>query len=152
MTEEPLFMAIRETDPEFRQTVVDAQRSLHAFRQLLRSKDSAEWYPSVKTRLTAGKETAFIWLLVVDDTSAGFVATVFEIPPAFEGIRVGDQVSVSDTEVMDWMVNQSGVLRGGFSLRYQRSKLPPERQASFDQRVGVLEYAESDAASDRHQV
>ena len=148
MAEEPLFMAIYADDPEFRQTVADAQRSLHTFRQLLHSKDSAEWCPCVKTRLTAGEETAFIWLMVVDDTSAGFVATVFEIPPEFEGIRVGDKVSVSDTEVMDWMVNQSGVLRGGFSLRYQRSKLPPERQAWFDQHVGVLEYAESDAASE----
>jgi uncharacterized protein YegJ (DUF2314 family) len=148
MAEEPLFMAIYASDPEFRQTVADAQRSLHTFRQLLRSKDSAKWYPSVKTRLTVGKETAFIWLLVVDDTSAGFVATVFEIPPEFKGIRVGDQVSVPDTEIMDWMANQSGVLRGGFSLRYQRSKLPPERQAWFDQHVGVLEYAEPDAASD----
>lgn len=86
MAEEPLFMAIPASDPELRQTVAEAQRSLHTFRQLLRSKDSAKWYPSVKTRLTVGKETAVIWLLVVDDTSAGFVATVFEIPPEFKGV------------------------------------------------------------------
>jgi hypothetical protein len=47
------------------------------------------------------------------------------------------------------MVNQSGVLRGGFSLRYQRSKLAPERRAWFDQHIGVSEYAEPGAAPDR---
>lgn len=146
--EEPLFMAVRDTDPEFRQTVVDAQRSLHIFRQLLHSKHSREWHPCVKTRLAAGTDTAFVWLLVVGDTSTGFVAAVFEIPPEFKGIRVGDRVSVSDAEVMDWMVNQSGVLRGGFSLRYQRSKLPPERRAWYDQHIGVSEYAQTDAPPD----
>ena len=138
---EPLFMAIRDSDPEFRQTVLDAQASLPDFRRLLRSPDCADWYPCVKTRLTAGKETAFVWLLVVRDTADGFVASVFEIPPEFEGIAVGDHITVSDSEVMDWMVNQSGLLRGGLSLRFQRSKLPPERRAWFDQHFGVSEYA-----------
>ena len=148
MADEPLFMAIRDTDPEFRQTVVDAQASLPEFRRMLRSPGSAEWYPCIKTKLTAGKEFAFVWLLVVRDATAGFVASVFEIPPEFKGMRVGDQVTVSDAEVMDWMVNQSGLLRGGFSLRYQRCKLPPERRAWFDQHVGVSEYAEPGAAAD----
>ena len=140
--EEPLFMAIRDSDPEFRQTVLNAQASLHEFRSLLLSPGSAEWYPCVKTRLTAGEESAFVWLLVVCDTATGFVASVFEIPPEFEGIRVGDEVTVADVAVMDWMVNKFGTLRGGFSLRYQRSKLPPERRAWFDQHVGVSHYAE----------
>jgi uncharacterized protein YegJ (DUF2314 family) len=147
--DEPLFMAIRDRDPEFRQTVVDAQASLPAFRRLLLIADGAGWYPCVKTRLTAGDESAFVWLLVVRDTSTGFVASVFEIPPEFEGVRVGDELTVADAAVMDWMVNQSGTLQGGFSLRYQRSKLPPDRRASFDSHVGVSHYAEPAAAADR---
>ena len=140
--DEPQFMAIADSDQEFWQTVKDAQASLPDFRNLLRAVGSEEWLPSIKTRLTSGEETAFIWLLVLDSTAAGFKASVFEIPPEFEGIEVGDEISVRDTEVMDWMVNQNGVLRGGFSLRFQRSKLPPERVAWFDEHIGVLEYAE----------
>lgn len=146
--DEPLFMAIRDSDPEFRQTVLDAQASLPAFRSLLVLADSAGWYPCVKTRITAGKESAFVWLLVVRDTSSGFVASVFEIPPEFKRVRVGDQLTVENAAVMDWMVNQSGTLQGGFSLRSQRSKLPPERRAWFDQHVGVSHYAEPAAAAD----
>lgn len=148
MADEPLFMAIRGSDPEFRQTVLDAQASLADFRLLLRQSGSAEWYPCIKTRLKDGKEKAFIWLLLVRDTTVGFVTTVFEIPPEFKGIRVGDEINVSDAEVMDWMVNRSGKLSGGFSLRYQRSKIPPEERASFDEHIGVSEYAEPCAAAD----
>ena len=71
---------------------------------------------------------------------SGFVASVFEMPPEFEGVRVGDQLHVSDDGVMGWMVNQDGVLRGGFSLRHQRSLLPAEMHASYAQYIGVSEY------------
>jgi uncharacterized protein YegJ (DUF2314 family) len=138
MADEPLFMAIRDSDPEFQQTIRDAQDSLAEFR--LRS-DHAGGYPCVKTRITAGEETAFIWLLVVKATRPGFVASVFEIPPEFKGIKVDDEVRVPNGEVMDWMLNQDGVLRGGFSLRYQRSRLPADKRAGFDKHIGVTEYA-----------
>jgi uncharacterized protein YegJ (DUF2314 family) len=145
MPDEPLFMAVAGRDPEFRQTILDAQASLAEFRRLLAEQNSAEWYPSVKSRLTAGEETAFVWLMVDLDAGDGFIASVFEIPREFEGIEVGDRFRVQDAEVMDWMINQSGVLRGGYSLRYQRSKLPPERWAAFDEHVGVTEYGEPSA-------
>ena len=61
------------------------------------------------------------------------------MPPEFEGVRVGDQLHVFDDGVMGWMVNQDGVLRGGFSL-HQRSLLPAEKHASYAQYIGVSEY------------
>lgn len=139
---EPQFMAVPRNDPEFQQTTLDAQASLEQFRTLLRSPESAGWYPSIKTRLTAGEDSAFIWLSVDEDTGTGFVARVFEIPKEFEGIEVGDEIDVSNADVMDWMINQSGTLQGGFSLRYQRSKLPAEERDSFDQYIGISHYAE----------
>ncbi len=60
MTDEPLFMATRDSDPEFRQTVLNAQRSLNAFRRLLSSPGAGDWFPCIKTRLTAGEEVAFV--------------------------------------------------------------------------------------------
>lgn len=140
MADEPLFMAIRDSDPEFQQTVRDAQLSLPEFRRLLRAKEAAG-YPCVKTRIIDGDEAAFVWLLVVRATRSGFVASVFEIPPQFKGVRVGDELAVPNREVMDWMVNREGELHGGFSLRYQRSKLPPERHAWYDAHIGVTKYA-----------
>ena len=142
MADEPIFMAIRGSDPAFQQTVRDAQASLPEFRRVLMSKHAAHWYPCVKTRVTAGEESAFIWLSVVEVLPSSFVASVFEIPKEFEGISVGDEMQVADTDVMDWMINRDGELLGGFSLRYQRSKLPPDKRAEFDEHVGVSKYAE----------
>jgi hypothetical protein len=70
----------------------------------------------------------------------GFVASVFEMPPEFEGLRVGDQLNVSDDGVMGWMVNPDGGLRGGLSLRHQRSLLPAEMHGWYAQYFGGSEY------------
>lgn len=145
MTNSPLFMAIPRDDPEFQQTVVDAQQTLPVFRQLLRSEGAAEWYTCIKTRLVASEDKAFIWLQVMSDFSTGFVARAFELPPEFESFR-GKEITVSNRDVVDWMVIQTDVLRGGYSLRYQRAKLPADQRNSFDQRIGVKTYAEPDAA------
>src|SRR4051812_36172299 len=93
-----------------------------------------------KTRLVDGEESAFIWLLVIRTKGTGFVGSVFEIPPEFKSYRVGDEVEVPQEAVMDWMVNDEGVLHGGFSLRYQRSSLPKERRAWYDEHIGVTKY------------
>jgi hypothetical protein len=41
---------------------------------------------------------------------------------------------------MGWIVNQHGVLRGGFSLRRQRSLLLAEQRAWYDQYIGASGY------------
>lgn len=71
---------------------------------------------------------------------SGFWASIFEIPPEFTSYKVGDEVDVPETAVLDWMLNQDGVLHGGFSLRYQRSLLPEEKRAEFDRHIGVVRY------------
>jgi len=141
MADDEIFMAVPVNDPLFRKTILDAQASLPEFRRLLDSEDASEWYPSVKTRITSGEESAFIWLSVRKVLDSGFVAMVFEIPSAFEDVHVGDERMVLNEDVLDWMVNQNGTLRGGFSVRYQRSKTPPEERAEFDRYVGVSTYA-----------
>jgi uncharacterized protein YegJ (DUF2314 family) len=143
MTDEPLFMAVRDSEPAFQQTIRDAQATLSEFRSLLKHGIGLEYFPCIKTRICAGDESAFIWLLVKNETSGGFRAEVFEIPPEFKEINVGQQVEVLEANVMDWMVNERGRLHGGFSLRYQRSKLPAEKQSWYDGHVGVTEYLDT---------
>jgi uncharacterized protein YegJ (DUF2314 family) len=141
MSDEPLFMALRESDPEYQQTIADARRTLPEFRLLIDLCRASGAVPCIKTMLVDGGESAPIWLAGAVSRGTGFAASVFEIPPQFPSYKVGDVVEVEESAVLDWMVNDDGVLHGGFSLRYQRSKLPPERQAWFDEYLGVSKYA-----------
>ena len=141
MADEPRFQAIPEDDPESRRSVVDAQETLPEFRALLRLPGEANALVAIKTRVTAGPASAFLWLMVIKPTREGFVGSVIEVPPEFAGVAVGDQREVPSAEVVDWMYNMDGILHGGFSLRLQRSRLDPDQQAWYDERIGVTQYA-----------
>lgn len=141
MSDEPQFMSVPSKDPKFQQTVTEAQQTLDEFRRLAPSLIGTEAFPSIKTALCSGEHHAFMWLTVAELDGAGFLAQVFEIPAEFSEFEVGDTVRVSADAVMDWMYHDSGTLHGGYSLRYQRSLLPPEERAGFDEHIGADRYA-----------
>ena len=129
-----------ENDPVYQQTIRDAQETLPEFRALLRLPGEANALVCVKTRLTDGAVSALVWLLLIKSTPEGFFASVFEIPPGFATIQIGDRFEIASEAVVDWMYNMGGIVHGGFSIRYLRDQLSPEHQATLDERVGATQY------------
>ena len=130
----------RDDDSAYQRTIIDAQETLPEFRALLRLPGEANALVCIKTRLTDGDASANVWLLLIKPTKGGFFASVFEIPPEFKNIEINDRYEVADDDVVDWMYNMGGILHGGYSLRFQRSLLPPAQHAWFDERIGVTQY------------
>ena len=85
--------------------------------------------------------TANLWLLVVGLDGADFAGKFVDLPPEFTSFAPDDLVRVGEADVLDWMVNDDGDLHGGFSLRLQRSQLPLEQRAGYDEFIGVRRYA-----------
>ena len=96
----------------------------------------------VKTEITEADNRAFMWLSNTRRLGSGFVGEFFEVPAAFSQHKVGDSLEITKDSVMDWMVNDNGVLHGGYSIRYQRSQLPEVERAEYDAYIGVTRYAE----------
>ena len=83
-----------------------------------------------------------MWLRNPRCSGTGFVAGLFELPPQFSGVDVGDERAVAPDAVTDWMVNVDGVSHGGFSIRYQRERLPQNERPAYDEHLGVTRYAQ----------
>ena len=141
MADEPLFMAIDSDNPLYQAAIEQARASMAQFLAHIAVARFTGLIPCIKARITAGDEEAFLWLMNARPDGPDFVAEVFEIPPAFAGIAAGDEIRVPRDEILDWMVNEDGVLHGGFSLRYQRSLLPEDRRAWFDEHIGVTRFS-----------
>lgn len=137
----PRFAQVRSSDEEYQQTIRDAQASLDQFRDLLRTSEMSGATPLVKTQLVEGERRAYMWLTNTRETEDGFIGELFEVPTNFQTYVVGDDVEVPESSVMDWLVNDDGILYGGFSLRYQRMQLPEAERAQYDEYVGVTRYA-----------
>ncbi len=137
----PKFNPVRSSDPEFQQTIEEARASLEEFRRFLPADGGPRWDSLVKTKVKDGEHKAFLWLCNTRKQGDGFVAELFEVPAEFSHYKIGDELEISADALLDWMVNDRGVLFGGFSIRYQRARLPEDERAAYDEYMGVTRYA-----------
>ena len=112
-----------------------------AFREILSNRNGNDIFPLVKALLSEPDCLAYIWLVVSEDRADGFLAKIFELPSSFKQFKVGQEIDIPDTDVQDWMVNDNETLYGGYSLRYNRSKMDATGQEAFDKHIGVKAYA-----------
>lgn len=132
---------IRGSDPEYLKTIREPRATLAQFRSMLPSDGSPRWNAMVKSEIRQGNSTAFMWLSNTRMSGISFIAEFFEIPQESTNYHVGDQLEVSEESLLDWMVNDNGVLHGGFSIRYYRTTLPENERDEYDRYIGVAEYA-----------
>lgn len=95
----------------------------------------------IKTRLDNGEEYSFMWLRNAREIEGGFAGELFELPPTLNNYRVGEWVEVPNDSVLDWLVNDNGVLYGGYSVRFFRNRRPEAERAEYDDFIGVTQYA-----------
>ncbi len=137
----PSFAQMDSQSAEYQNAISQAHETLSKFRAMLPEDGSPMFEAMVKLKLRDGDNSAFMWLANTRLDGNGFIAEIFEVPEFFPNVEVGQQFSVGATDLVDWMVNEGGVLHGGFSLRLHRSKLSETEQKQFDQHVGVTKYA-----------
>lgn len=136
----PKFNLIRSTDPAYQKAVVDARATLDQFRAMLPADGTPRMVAQVKTRIAKDKESAFTWLCNTRMKGRHFIAEFYEVPK-FTNYQPGDRLEIAEDAIVDWMVNEKGVLHGGFSIRYHRSTLPEGERPAYDEYIGVTRYA-----------
>ena len=86
----------------------------------------------------------FLWLseVVYHPAERIFSGVFFEVPDGFEKYHpVGQRLGFDPEDVFDWMVNEDGHLRGGFTIRVTRARLADEAEkARYDDYIGVSSY------------
>jgi uncharacterized protein YegJ (DUF2314 family) len=140
----PRFKQLRATDPAYQRTIVDARSTLAQFRAMLHVDGTPRPDALIKTRLVEGDNSALMWLnnTAIEEQAHGdaFTAELFELPDSFSSYTLGERLKVKLDDLLDWMVNEDGHLRGGYSLRYTRAGLSEAEQQDFDAHIGVTVY------------
>lgn len=137
----PKFNQIKNSDPEYQRSIQEAQKRLDEFRSMLFADGKPRMEALVKTRIIDGDNSAFVWLSNTRMKGLNFIAEFFELPATFKSHVIGETVEITSDKLLDWMVNVNGLLHGGFSLRYHRSRLPENERLAFDNHIGVTHYA-----------
>lgn len=142
-SEEPQFMRVNAESGAFQKTIRDAQAGLPLFKNALKDLPK-DVYACVKFFIPVSaksKEGAYIWLMAPFFQDGHCCAQPFELPKEFKWIKVGQWLKFPESKLLDWyLLSESGELRGGYSLRYQRTLTPPDKLNDFDKRLGVVKY------------
>jgi uncharacterized protein YegJ (DUF2314 family) len=145
--DEPLFMAIPDSDSGFQAAYDRASATLPRFIQHIQSGIRASYSAKLRFRDPDDSERlgedrfVFLWLSGVHYHTAErvFSGGFFEVPPELQKWhQVGQRLAFDGEDIFDWMVlTEDGRLVGGYTLRVARSKLPESERADYDRYIGV---------------
>ena len=145
--DEPLFVAVASDDPAMRAAHSRCARTMDEFRaHVLRAGDHL-CAAKLRFRDPAQDVLLYLWLtsVFVDESSGRYVGTFFEVPPALQEWHwPGQELEFEGEDVFDWMVNDDGVVHGGFTLRVMRGRLPESEREAYDRRLGATQWARLD--------
>lgn len=151
--DEPLFAAISSTDQELKAAYARTSQTMPEFREhVLRQgvhicSAKLQFRDPNESERTGKDVILYLWLTSVshDSASGTYTGTFFDVPPELhEWHWPGQRLQFEADDVFDWMVNDEGILYGGFTLRVNRSRLPESEREAYDHYIGVKQWVQWD--------
>lgn len=87
---------------------------------------------AIKYPVSDGTNEEHMWLNQLSYADGKFTGVIDNRPNNVKGIEFGQKMTIAADAISDWMFIDDGQLRGGFTMRVMRDKLPPEERAKFD--------------------
>ncbi|MDK7374562.1 MULTISPECIES: DUF2314 domain-containing protein [Weeksella] len=78
-----------------------------------------------------------LWIRDITAKGDTLYGVVDSKPRVTNKVKHNDMIVIDPARISDWMYYDNGKLVGGFSLRYERSKLSVEEQKEFDEKYNV---------------
>ena len=147
---EPQFTAVRLDDPELALAHSRASATIQDFIRAVQSVGAGVGLmaklrfrdPDLSEEL--GEDRFFyLWLhqVAYHPEERLLSGAFFEVPEGFEKWhQVGSRLGFEAEDVFDWMVNDDGCVRGGFTIRLNRSRLPADQRAQYDEFIGAISF------------
>jgi uncharacterized protein YegJ (DUF2314 family) len=133
---EPEVVSFDDADKEMNSAIETARRTASTFIEALNHPGPARSNFSIKLGVREKNEVEHFWLRDVKHRGNMFTGTIANTPKSVHSVRLGQEMSVSTTQISDWMYIESGVLQGNFTMRVMRNRLTPEERSKFDSQLG----------------
>jgi len=129
---EPSVSFVDGDDPKMNAAMKKAAETIDDFVKALERPAADQEMFAIKVGFGEGKTGEFMWLSPVTYKDGKFTGVLNNEPVHPQKSKLGDKVTASKEEVVDWMYADGGVLVGGYTLRVLRDSLPPAERAQFD--------------------
>lgn len=122
-------IAYRTDDAAMNAAKDQGRATLPRFRELLAA--GTEGTFTVKFPLTQNGATEHIWMQLTDAPEGKFVGLLANDPVNGKRFHMGDQMTVAEKDVEDWMVRTESTIYGGYTARAALKDLPKEEAEKY---------------------
>jgi uncharacterized protein YegJ (DUF2314 family) len=131
----PMIAYVDDDSPEMIAAIEKARSTVAQFTIALANPKAAQSSFAVKLAVVDNENVEHIWIMPVRHHNAQFVGKINNEPERVTTVKSGDEVTVAEDKITDWMYVDNGRLVGGFTLRVLRSKMTEDDGYEFDRSV-----------------
>ncbi|HKA76986.1 MAG TPA: DUF2314 domain-containing protein [Pseudolabrys sp.] len=92
---------------------------------------------AIKIAILAHEGPEYFWIQPFAHVDERFVGQINNTPRSVANLKIGDTITFTELEIMDWMYMDAGTMMGNYSVRaLLKSALPQDREA-FKRRFGL---------------
>lgn len=129
---------VADDDDRMTAAIAQARDTVPQFIATLNGPQLGQTGFAVKVEITDGENVEFMWLSPVRYDGAQFMGTLNNDPDIVGSVKLGDELTVAQGEVSDWMYLENSKLVGGFTLRVLRDAMSADERAEFDQSLPFM--------------
>lgn len=104
-------------------------QTLPRFHQLIAAGTPGTY--TVKFPLTQNGATEHIWMQLVGFGNGKFIGLLADVPVNGNKYKMGDEMTVAEADVEDWMVRNGGEVYGGYTVRKALTDMPRDKAAQY---------------------
>ncbi|MES2988184.1 MAG: DUF2314 domain-containing protein [Pseudomonadota bacterium] len=128
-------IAVAANDPEMRAAIAEAKRGLPVFFGHATSPGPGETRFIVKYDIIPEDNAEFVWAEIISHRGDVSIAKLLNAP-ADRRLKLGDQVTIRDAQLIDWAYFRDGEMQGGATMRVLISRMEPAEAAEMLKRFG----------------
>jgi uncharacterized protein YegJ (DUF2314 family) len=119
-------------DEEMNEAIDSAKSTLQLFENAFRSKKYDESSFVLKVRFDTPKGFEHIWVNNIEMEKNNYYGTINNIPESTTEVKEGEKITIDKTNITDWLYNDNGTLRGGYTIKVIRNRMTKEEREQFD--------------------
>lgn len=130
---------VANDDPAMQKAIAEARGSVDRFIAALQNPSPTQESFSIKMLVEDGEKGEHMWLFPVEFQDGVFKGQVNNDPADLPNVKFGDERSVSQDQITDWMYMEEGRIAGGYTLRVLIEQAPPEQAKQLREQMKFVD-------------
>lgn len=128
---------VSKNDPAMAAAMTKARATLPDFLKLAAAPPAKADAFAVKVAIHDGAHVEYFWITPFEQKSEGFAGKLDNTPRLVRNTKMGDALTFSKAEIVDWMYIENGVMKGNHTACAVMKKATQKDRDAFKKRFGL---------------